>query len=170
ASWPVAVLHTLGTGSDVKSFWLEAITVGCVAVVVIAVLIRVGRAVSATPGVRVATSALAVATPIGIAIFTLAGPLQKGWARRAGTPPRLLGAAQPSATAAGSTASAGRTVHSSSTTKGPLDRAFSATLSGTASQNAAPGGAIVELSLRLGGGAVGTMRVRMGGTPLSSGG
>jgi methionine sulfoxide reductase heme-binding subunit len=165
ASWPVAVLHGLGTGSDVKSWWMLLLTVACVAAVAIAVLIRIGRADPARPGLRTATAAVAVATPLGIAIFALAGPLQHGWARRAGTPLKLLGA---SSAAAGSraTPTAARAPRAS----GPLDRAFSATLTGSARQTTEAGGAIVELAMRLGGSQNGQMRVRLGGAPLPSGG
>ena len=92
ASWPVAVLHGLGTGSDVKSAWMLALTVVCVAAVVIAVLVRIGRAESASAGIRTATTVLAILAPVGLAIFALVGPIQSEWARRAGTPLRLLGA------------------------------------------------------------------------------
>ncbi len=34
ASWPIALLHGLGTGSDVKSTWFLTISVACLAVVV----------------------------------------------------------------------------------------------------------------------------------------
>ena len=163
ASWPVAVLHGLGTGSDAKSWWMLALTVGCMAAVVIAVLSRIARAPSAGGGLRAGATALSVATPIGIAIFALAGPLAHGWARRAGTPLKLLGAPVTASRAAAAPAAA-------TTAKGPLDRAFSATLSGNVSQSAASGGAIVELQLRLGGGANGQMRVLMGGSPLPGGG
>jgi sulfoxide reductase heme-binding subunit YedZ len=164
ASWPVAVLHGLGTGSDAKSFWMLALTVACMAAVVIAVLSRIARAPSAGAGRRAGATALSVATPIGIAIFALAGPLAHGWARRAGTPLKLLGAPVTASRAAAAPAAA------ATTAKGPLDRAFSATLSGTVSQSTASGGAIVELQLRLGGGANGQMRVLMGGSPLPGGG
>jgi sulfoxide reductase heme-binding subunit YedZ len=163
ASWPVAVLHGLGTGSDAKSFWMLALTVACMAAVVIAVLSRIARAHSAGGGLRAGATALSVATPIGIAIFALAGPLAHGWARRAGTPLKFLGGRVTASRAAAAPAAA-------TTAKGPLDRAFSATLSGSVSQSAASGGAIVELQLRLGGGANGQMRVLMGGSPLPGGG
>jgi methionine sulfoxide reductase heme-binding subunit len=165
ASWPVAVLHGLGTGTDVKSWWMLLLTVACLAAVVVAVLARVARAASASPGVRTGATALSVVTPLGIAIFALAGPLQKGWAKTAGTPAKLLGAP--------STAAHPVVLHTapaSTTAKGPLDHAFSATLSGTASQTAAAGGAIVDLSLQMGGRVNGQMRVRLGGAPLPSGG
>lgn len=163
ASWPVAVLHGLGTGSDVKSAWNLALTVACVAIVVVAVLVRVGRSASAGPGIRTGTTMLAIAAPVGLAVFALVGPLQKGWASRAGTPARLLGArpgsARPASTAARPAARSG-----------PLDRAFSASLFGTAAQSTVPNGAIVELNLHLGGGVAGQMRIRLGGAPLPGGG
>ena len=40
--WPVAVLHTVGTGSDVKQLWLLALTAACVVAVIVAVWARVG--------------------------------------------------------------------------------------------------------------------------------
>ena len=47
---------------------------------------------------------------------------------------------------------------------------FSAHLSGSVKQTQEPGGAIVDLSLRLSGGAHGRLRVRMAGAPLGGGG
>src|ERR1700730_18596370 len=40
--WPIAVLHTVGTGSDVKQVWLLALTAACIAAVSVAVWARVG--------------------------------------------------------------------------------------------------------------------------------
>jgi DMSO/TMAO reductase YedYZ heme-binding membrane subunit len=163
ASWPIAVLHGLGTGTDVKSWWLLALTVACVAAVVIAVLVRVARAKTATPGARTSAAGLAIVAPLAIAIFALAGPLRPGWAKRAGTPGHLLGST-----------SGGRVSHgtpvSAHTTAGPLDHPFTTTLTGTATQSNQPGGAIVQLSMRLGGPVHGEMRVRLGGAPLQGGG
>jgi len=91
ASWPVALLHGLGTGSDVKSTWLLAISIGCIAVVLAAVL---ARAFSGRPE-NLAPRSAAVG---GAAIFSLflllwlpSGPLGSEWARRSGTPAALLG-------------------------------------------------------------------------------
>jgi Ferric reductase like transmembrane component len=161
ASWPVAVLHGLGTGTDVNSWWMLGLTAACVAAVVVAVLARIGRAEPARSGLRAAALALSVATPIGIVVFALAGPLQRGWARRAGTPARLLtpSTSVPSVQAA-RPAPAAR----------PLYRRFSATLSGTVSQDPQPDGAIVQLLLRMSGGVSGELRVRLGGTPVGGGG
>ncbi|PZS13724.1 MAG: hypothetical protein DLM64_02860 [Solirubrobacterales bacterium] len=175
ASWPVAVLHGLGTGSDTKVWWMLAITFACLAAVLIAVGVRIARAGPVPEGVRAPAIALAIATPIGLAIFTLAGPLQPGWARRAGTPPTLItgsaaraSAATPASAPAGGTAPA--TSPAPATSTGTLKAPFSARLSGRVTQKSEPGGAIVDLALRLSGGAHGRLRVRMGGTPLNGGG
>src|SRR6266404_5356754 len=40
ASWPIALLHGFGTGSDVKATWMLALSVGCLLVVLVAVLSR----------------------------------------------------------------------------------------------------------------------------------
>ena len=43
ASWPVALLHTLGTGSDVSTTWMRVVTGVCVAVVAASVLTRLSE-------------------------------------------------------------------------------------------------------------------------------
>ena len=172
ASWPVAILHGLGTGTDTKVWWMLALTATCVGAVLMAVWVRIGNADPERRGLRSGAVALAIATPLGLAIFTLQGPLQHGWARRAGTPPSLLpktyvrlaavsGARSSAPIPAGVAAPA---------PKGTLKVPFSARLAGTVKQIQEPGGAIVDLALRLTGGAHGRLRVRMAGAPLDGGG
>jgi methionine sulfoxide reductase heme-binding subunit len=91
ASWPIALLHSLGTGSDVKSSWMLALGVGCLLAVLVAVSVRIA---AGWPD-RLARRGVALG---GAAIFTLglilwlpSGPLGKEWARRSGTPSSLLG-------------------------------------------------------------------------------
>ncbi len=158
ASWPIAVLHGLGTGSDAKTWWNLLVTIVCLAAVVAAVWARIREARPVHGGTREAAVALAIATPIGLAIFTLAGPLQRGWARAAGTPARLL-------------------AHAPTVTHAPLVRtapvgnsAFDANVNGSVRQTEVPGGALVDLSLRLSGGGAGVLRVRLGGIPAGGGG
>jgi methionine sulfoxide reductase heme-binding subunit len=157
ASWPVAVLHGLGTGSDIKSWWMLLVTVACVAAVLVAVGARLTRA---DAGFRAPGAALLVLTPLGLAAFTLLGPLQHGWARRAGTPSSLLPRSFVPARAA-VPARAGP-----DTLKAP----FVASLTGTMTQTQVAGGAIVNLALRVGGGAHGLLRIRLGGAPDAAGG
>jgi sulfoxide reductase heme-binding subunit YedZ len=92
ACWPIALWHGLGTGTDTRLSWLLLLDAVCVAVVAAAVIWRLQlapRAEARTVG-RVATIAFVLATIVFVAV----GPLQAGWARRAGTPIRLLGTAQ----------------------------------------------------------------------------
>ncbi len=159
ASWPVAVLHGLGTGSDTKAWWNLALTAVCLLAVVVAVWARIQAAAPVYGGFRQAAVALTVATPIGLAIFTLAGPLQSGWARRAGTPVSLL---------AHTTAPSAPSVPARPTARPPS--AFSAQLSGSIQQTPVNGGAIVELAMQMSGGADGRLRVRLGGQPVGGGG
>jgi sulfoxide reductase heme-binding subunit YedZ len=89
ASWPVALWHGLGTGTDTKLIWVLAINIGCVAAVAWAIWWRLSLA--ANPLTR-ASGLLALAVvPVLTGVFVLAGPLQPGWALRAGTPVKLLG-------------------------------------------------------------------------------
>jgi sulfoxide reductase heme-binding subunit YedZ len=91
ACWPVALWHGLGTGTDSRLPWLLALDALCVAAVAAAVGWRLSLA---APGLTRVTAATAtVALIVATAVFTLTGPLQPGWARRAGTPPQLLGTA-----------------------------------------------------------------------------
>jgi hypothetical protein len=163
ASWPVAVLHGLGTGSDTKLWWMLLLTASCVAAVTIATLVRIARSAVVADTLRAPATALSVIVPVGLLVFTLAGPLQRGWARRAGTPARLLGKPAVAATSA-APRTRGQPVHQ--TLKAP----FTASLSGTATQTNQPGGAIIDLSLRLSGGAHGKLRIRLAGAPLEGGG
>ena len=41
AAWPIALLHGLGTGSDLRQGWMTVVYAGCGAAVVIAVIVRV---------------------------------------------------------------------------------------------------------------------------------
>ncbi len=167
ASWPIAVFHGLGTGSDTKLWWMLALTAACVAAVVAAVFVRIARA-DDSETVRAPVVLLSIATPLAIAFFTVIGPLQPHWSRRAGTPPSLLSHNfSPVATSARV-----RTASTSarSTTASTLRAPFSADLHGHVTQHAASNGAIVDLALRVSGGARGRLRVRLAGTPVAGGG
>lgn len=94
-AWPLAVVHGLGTGSDVRTAWLFWLNVACVVAVWMALVSW--RLV--TPGkqrrLRLAVAMIASAAVGILAVWTLNGPLQPGWARVAGTPPSLLKSGQP---------------------------------------------------------------------------
>jgi DMSO/TMAO reductase YedYZ heme-binding membrane subunit len=90
ASWPIALLHGLGTGSDVKATWLLALSIACLLVVLAAVLTRV---VSGWPenlrGRGVALGGAGVFS-LFLVLWLPRGPLGSEWARRSGTPSSLL--------------------------------------------------------------------------------
>src|SRR5437764_15025797 len=56
-SWPVAVLHGIGSGTDTKVWWSLALTLVCVAAVSAAAIVRVLRTPEATEGLRSAVVA-----------------------------------------------------------------------------------------------------------------
>jgi sulfoxide reductase heme-binding subunit YedZ len=58
ASWPLAVAHGLGTGSDSTRVWALAITLGCCAVVALATLVRIHRPQLPQTRTRAPTNAL----------------------------------------------------------------------------------------------------------------
>jgi sulfoxide reductase heme-binding subunit YedZ len=181
ASWPVAVLHGLGTGSDTKVPWMLALTIACTAAVLCAVWVRIARATPERPAIRLPATALSIITPLGLVAFTLAGPLESGWAARAGTPAKLLGKKTPAAgpgrgasAASGSSSGPGSSSRAASgpgTSPGTASpTAFSATLKGKVRQTVEPGGAVVDLSLNLVGRRHGRLRVRLAGAPIAGGG
>ena len=90
ACWPIAVVHGLGTGSDVKQVWMLVIDALCVVSVAGVVVLRMALTVTLTRAVRVAGIALPVAFALGLLAWLPGGPLAAGWAARAGTPTTLI--------------------------------------------------------------------------------
>jgi sulfoxide reductase heme-binding subunit YedZ len=97
ACWPIALWHGLGTGTDSRLPWLLALDALCVGAVAAAVWWRLSLV---QPGSgRTAAIAAVMLVPLATAVFIFIGPLQPGWARRAGTPVTLLGSGAPQAPA-----------------------------------------------------------------------
>jgi methionine sulfoxide reductase heme-binding subunit len=103
ASWPVAIFHSLGTGTDAPATWSLVLVGGCALTVVAAVAWRIGPESARTAALR---SPLLIAIALAVvatAAWAADGPLRPGWAKRAGTPPSLIGgtaATSPTATPA----------------------------------------------------------------------
>jgi sulfoxide reductase heme-binding subunit YedZ len=97
ASWPVALWHGLGTGTDTRLSWMLGLDAVCLLVVAAAVWWRLSLAPAsgARSAALVATAALVIAT----FVFTAVGPLQPGWSHRAGTPVAVASRAQQAGTA-----------------------------------------------------------------------
>lgn len=90
ASWPIALLHGLGTGSDVKSGWLLVLSVGCALAVAAAVCARVARGWPQNIRLRSAAIGGTGAFSLFLLLWLPSGPLGSEWARRSGTPSSLL--------------------------------------------------------------------------------
>lgn len=163
ASWPVALLHGFGAGSDAKTTWMLALTVGCTAAVLAAVAGRLAaREVPA--GVRTGGAAGLTLGVVGLIAFVAQGPLAKGWAGRAGTPKSVLAAFAPHTA-----------VVAAAPTKAPaadpLVKPFSASVAGRVRNGVSSDGTgVVDLIMSLNGGPPGRLRIRLGGTPLPDGG
>ncbi len=91
ACWPLAVLHSSGTGTDARAGWflaLDALCVGAVFAALVGWRLAYGWPRAAPFRVTVAlASGLSV---VALALWMANGPLAAGWARAAGTPTYLL--------------------------------------------------------------------------------
>jgi hypothetical protein len=171
ACWPIALLHALGTGSDVKSSWSLALTAVCIVVVAGAVSVR---ALSGWPErriIRVGALALTAIVPIGLVLWLPGGPLGRGWARRAGTPVSLLASKAPNAAAARA-GSAGPRAGGSNSTQRALRAPFDVNLSGTIRQVSGPGQGLVtvKIATSFSGPPSGHLDIEIDGQPVEEGG
>lgn len=92
ACWPLALVHGLATGTDTRMGWVQLMYVACVGAVLAALAWRLTtRWSTAAPGRRLAVAVGTLAFVGIVSAWTAQGPLRPGWARRAGTPPNLLG-------------------------------------------------------------------------------
>jgi DMSO/TMAO reductase YedYZ heme-binding membrane subunit len=165
--WPVAILHTVGTGSDVKQVWLLALTAASVVTVIVAVWARVSFGWPERRGVRSGALALSIALPLAFLVWLPGGPLAKDWARRAGTPLKDL--VRASATTA-NTSTPPQQGATSSPASQPVT-AFSAAVSGTATQSQTASGLVeVHIALSVSNAQLGSLDVRIYGQPIAGGG
>lgn len=161
ASWPVALVHALGTGSDARVPWLQALAVVATLCVAAAVLVRV-RSTTAAAAPRLAAAALVVLVPLATLLWYRTGPAQHGWARRAGTPSSLLAPVQRT-----SEARLVRT-HTATLPSPP----FTASLDGRITESVQQSTQLVLVNIRgrTSGGARGVLWVRLQGAPIDGGG
>jgi methionine sulfoxide reductase heme-binding subunit len=90
ASWPVAVIHGIGTGTDTKLLWALLLVAVCVLAVIAALVWRLATAGPRFTALRLVGIAGSVAATGVLVVWMAAGPLQHGWAKAAGTPADLL--------------------------------------------------------------------------------
>ncbi len=162
ACWPVALVHAWGTGSDARTRWMLLTTLACAGAVAVAGAWRLAGGWPDHVRVRSAGAGAGIALAVGLAIWLPQGPLAAGWARRAGTPAKLLASslrprrAMPARAAPPSS---------------PLLGTFDADLRGSVHQGLSRGGtAVVDMRIHLVNGPAGALRVRLAGQPASGGG
>lgn len=162
ACFPIAILHTLGTGTDASERWLLATVVLCVGAVMVAVLMRLWQVRAQRPALASGGAALAIVLPLLGLLWAGNGPLAPGWARRAGTPTDLIGGRR--ATGSGPT--------TASTSTALPTPPYSASISGTLSTTGGtPGGTIqVALNGQSADGAAARLGISLDGVADDSGG
>lgn len=168
ACWPVALLHSLGTGSDTRTTWMLVIIGACVLSVFVAVLARVSEGWPNHLGARVTGLVASAAVALGLLVWLPSGPLAAGWAKRAGTPASLLIASAPAASTSNTPAAGPPAAKSSAT---PAPTAFSAQLSGSVRQGQdASGLRQIDIPLTVAGQQLSAIDIRIIGQPVSGGG
>jgi sulfoxide reductase heme-binding subunit YedZ len=164
ACWPVALVHGWGTGSDARTSWMLALTLGCAAAVLGAIGWRIAGGRHDHARLRATAALAAVALVIVVGGWLSQGPLANGWAKRSGTPAALL-APQSSGHVPTAVASAAPEAVPA------LLRPFSSELRGPLHQGLSSGGmAVVDLDLRLTSDVPGRLRLRIAGDPAPDGG
>jgi hypothetical protein len=170
-SWPVALVHALGTGSDARTGWMALLAVGCAGAVVLAVLWR-AAASEGRVRIRIGSALAALAVPLAIVAWAQSGPLRSGWAARAGTPSSLL---RPTRVAAAAPRPAQR--HNAAPPAQPVAAAtlpassFESGFTGRLRERSAGGGlVVVSIDGRAHGGFSGRVHVALRGVPLDGGG
>ncbi len=159
-SWPIALLHAFGTGSDARVTWMASIGFASAAVVTLAVVVRVAQTAQPVRG-RMAAAGLVVAAPLAMFAWYQGGPARRGWAARAGTPASLL--ARTHAGAARSTLIATRSLP---------PKPFDARLSGRLRETGPDGNGLVRINIlaAMRGGVAGRLRITLWGEPSEDGG
>lgn len=118
ASWPIALVHGLGAGTDAALTWNLALDGASLLAVLATLGWRMAVRRPARRGVTPALVALSTTLPVLIVLFALTGPLRAGWnshGARLGAPAKTVASA--SASAPGPTAS----VPAATTLTLPLD-------------------------------------------------
>ena len=165
ASWPVALVHGLGTGSDAKTHWLLVLSGVCVVAVLAGVLVRVRAGWPDHLAVRVSALGAAALLALGLLVWLPGGPLGRGWAARAGTPNTLLGSAR------ASTASTATTQAPATASRPSPVGAFTKPVDGRVRQvSLGRGRELVDLSLTVHGTALSVLHIGIQGKAITGGG
>ena len=88
--WGIALVHALGTGSDVRTSAFLFFAGICGAFVLAMVGWRLAEGGQAGQPLRLGAGLVTLLLVLAIGIWTVRGPLEPGWAKRSGTPASLL--------------------------------------------------------------------------------
>jgi hypothetical protein len=171
--WPIAMFHSLGSGTDSKLPLVLLLDAVCAAAVISVVAWRLvtGRTFSA--GQKAAAAVGTVAIGVALLAFAALGPLRPGWSHRAGTSAALLAElAHKNGTATTTQAPATATTTQPATTGTTPTPPFTATVSGTQSTSSpnSRGEVQVVLAMHLGNAASTPLNVTLLGTAAQGGG
>lgn len=176
ASWPLALVHGLGSGSDAKLSWMLALSGVCLAAVLFALWWRLASGWPGRLRIRVVGLGASVLVPLVIVGWYSGGPGKAGWARRAGTPVRLLASATPTRAASARPRGASGQTQRAGQTQAPVAALpsvpFAARLHGSLRESKpnSQGRVAVEIDAQLSGGASGLLTLVLEGQPLPGGG
>ena len=155
ASWPLALLHGLGTGTDTSVRWALLLSLASLLAVVVAVIWRLVTARGTPVENRVLIGLATAMLVVALLGWTSSYPTQPGWARSAGTPTALLGTSRVG-------------VRAPSTT---LHAPFTARLAGKIHQSPTVNGrATVTIDALLAGPTRGRVHLALVGSVLAAGG
>jgi hypothetical protein len=169
ASWPIAFVHGLGTGSDGRVGWVVALDLACLGAVLAAVFWRLAVGWERAPGRRAAGALASAVAVVGVLGWLATGPSQPGWAAKAGTP----------TAASSSGAASAATDPGTDQTSGSADPAapaasltppFTADYSATVTNADGGSTATVTIDGTLTGGAQGSLKVVLKGNAIDGGG
>jgi sulfoxide reductase heme-binding subunit YedZ len=90
-SWPLALVHGLGTGSDSRDHWALGLTLVCAAAVLLAIGWRIVSGWPARAVLRVGAVMVTAAAVVVVAMWARQGPLAPGWSKKAESNPVSVG-------------------------------------------------------------------------------
>jgi len=88
-SWPLAIVHGLGTGSDSRAPWMIAVVASCVEAVILSLYQRLRYGPMQTLPIRAGGAVMAVFAIVVMGVWAVTGPFQVDWTSRSGTPVKV---------------------------------------------------------------------------------
>jgi sulfoxide reductase heme-binding subunit YedZ len=165
ASWPLALVHSLGTGSDARTGWLAVLAFTCVGAVTLALCTRFlhGRGDLTT---RSGLAGTVLALPVVTFLWYQSGPGRPGWAAKAGTPTALI------SSVSNTSGSLEKRIVTKTPSPNQLPSTFSGRVTGDLAESDADAQGLVTLHIdsAVRGGLQGTLRIALRGFPTDGGG